>query len=399
MYWLGWLWFLLPIIALVILSFVVDTQGTRDRRRAAEALATGWQMFETIADDLAPDSVERRDDQTMDLSVAGIKVRLNIYSGREGHSVCVYVESCPRSLVLVPSGELPPNKVPIQEPGWQTGDSAFDGALTLLGDPGDVAMTVTPQVREAATKAVGEMGWKLQGGRLCLDTPLAALAPGDLLKKMRPAVEMVKAMQYGEEAIPRLRHRLTEETAAPMLGLVVEVLFTSHLEGKKAARMARELTDHPSGRVRLYAALALSPFAYMRVFADYQDGDERTHVFRRALQLAPDLVPDEVLAAAALEALELDDDSLRVLACDLLAKDGELGVVGALHKLAATRHLSRQVRHAATKAADTILGRLQGDAAAGGLELAVNKPDEGGLELVDGSEGGLELAEDGEKGG
>ncbi len=387
MSWLAWLYFGAPIVVLLGVFLWTTGEGAREAR----GVTAGRRLIDAVLGELSAERVQTDGGRTS-AWIDGVPLKLTICERHDQPRLELELplRSCPVSLVVVRHGDRLDEDVPLPEPGWRTGDPAFDDALTLLGDREDVATAVTPQLREAAREVVGELGWKISNSTLRWEETAAEQEASDVAGRVPAALAMARAMAGDDEESAPGR-RISDETAAPLAGLAAEQFFTRRPRGKKARRVARELADHPSGRVRLYAALALAPGGAQRLesIAGSDDGGER--VLCDALAAASDLLPGELVAAAALEALEFPDEELRIAACSALAKEGHLDTVGALHRLAATRHVGRSVRDSANDAAAEIIARLGGDAVAGGLELAVEDPQEGGLSypVNDPAEGAL----------
>jgi hypothetical protein len=381
------------LYAVALISyFVTDSMRTARKERAEEE---AMDHFGRMAGELGLEDIERDEDELRG-TLDGVEVRFEKTWRRDvGMSAWTTVGgygNAPVSLVLVKAGAWPGDSPPPKE-DRRTGDPAFDEAITLLGERKDIALTVTPAVRELALEVVGERGCQVRSSYVEWEGPLVGLDEAALVARVPGMVRLARLLREADGETKQLARIVTEETCPPMAGFVAEQLFTLHPVGKPSARVAKALRDHPSGRARLFAALRLAPegSGWLRMIAE-DVIDER--VFRKALSWAADHVDDGLLGDAATEALELNDSELRRLACGLLAERGELEAIGPLHRLAATRRVPHEVRKAAQDAATAIHTRCGADAVEGGLALSVDDSRDGALELVDDArDGGLELAD------
>ncbi len=335
--------------------------------------------------------VQRREDPRYDLALNGVPVELRfVHHHKKEPRLDVRVgrhEGISAYLALVRRGHRLGGAV-MPKGDRETGDEPFDRAITLLGHRSSVACALTPEARALALEVVGELGCEVQDGLVRKSVFEAKADPEELRTLVPRMVALARALDVGEPDDGRLATLVSAETCPVMAGQIAEVLFTRHPEGKRTARAARSLADHPDPRARLFAAVRLhpeGPALLRRIVGDAID----EQVLRQALEWAADRLEPPLVQAAALEAIELADERLQREACSILGRLAGLKAVGPLRRLAKGR-----ARDAATAAIEAIRSRHPGEADGGGLELAAEDPREGGLELAEGpAGGGLELAE------
>lgn len=389
-------WEALPAAGVFVLLLLVGgsvlVSSILSSRRERGALST---ILEVVPERLGLTVTDRKDWQ-VEGTLDGVKVLLE-HRTRDWSRVEVMVSDygqIPVSLFLHKRGSHREKAYP-PEQAWRTGDVPFDEQVVLYGDRVDVAISMTPRAREAALHGVGELDCWISNSSVLCEVDDARVDPDLLVQRIPEMIELLRALTAPQESAGHLAALLPDETCPDMAGLVAEVLFTRHPEGRKSRVAAETLHGHPSGRARLFASMRLlaAGSGQLAMLADGGRDERDERVFRLALKWAGDELEPALVASAALEALRLDDVELLAVAIEVLGRHGPLESVGPLHRLADRRRLPDALRRSAREAMERVRVFHHGEEADGGLELAELKPREGGLELADGpADGGLELA-------
>jgi HEAT repeat protein len=217
------------------------------------------------------------------------------------------------------------------------GSPAFDRAIEVVGDEAWALAVLRHETRRLAQIMIDRWGATVVRGRVLYAHETAKLSPAEVIRTMRAALDLARALSMPEAAIPDALAENAIDDPDP--GFRERALgCLARIAPSRTPAVARIALDDPEPRVRLVAALALSnalgggivTSALSELAATWGHPPEvRVRAFDRLVELGPPIdvleraLADPILAERAAEAAKtVGDPSFVELLIDLFDDAG-----------------------------------------------------------------------------